>query len=309
MKKISLFLAGLMTSLAFVSCEDTEPRLEIPTNNNFLNTPPTAENFVYNLESIETINLTCSQPEYGVAVIPTYAVQVSLSEDFTTMPADEWIYNPEKAVAYCEIPFTSTVADMYVPAKDIAQGISTILGYSKIAEYEGRTPYSGDVYIRLRAYFPTLENDPYAITSNVIKLTVKSYATVREPGTIWLIGQPGGWTGPDASSADALMNWRLREKEDEIGSNVYYGTFEIKAGEFMFRFYSALTGWELDSWGIQKADAPMDIAFDAAGVYSGGITKGKGSYNVPGWQGGWVSITVDLNNQTVNFVKVDGPNQ
>ncbi len=225
------------------------------------------------------------------------------------MPADEWIYNPEKAVAYCEIPFTSTVADMYVPAKDIAQGISTILGYQKIAEYEGRTPYSGDVYVRLRAYFPTLENDPYAITSNVIKLTVKSYATVREPGTIWLIGQPSGWTGPDASSADALMNWRLREKEDEIGSNVYYGTFEIKAGEFMFRFYSALTGWELDSWGIQKADAPMDIAFDAAGVYSGGITKGKGSYNVPGWQGGWVSITVDLNNQTVNFVKVDGPNQ
>lgn len=307
MKKISLLLAGLLTSLAFISCEDTEPRAEVPTNNNFLNTPPTAENFVYDLESIETINLTCSQPDYGVAVIPTYAVQVSLSPDFATLPEDKWIFDAENAVPYAEIPFTSTSADMDVPAVDIAQGISTILGYKKIGDYEGRTPYSGYVYLRLRSYFPTMESDTYTVISNVIRLNVVGYATVREPGTIWLIGTPSNWTAPDASSAEALSNWRLRESEDAIGSQVYYGTFEFGANP-MFRFYSKLTGWDGgDSWGYKKDDQATDTPLNSDGVYEGTIGMGKGSYTIVGFEGGWLSLTVNLKDGKVKFAKVDAP--
>lgn len=308
MKKLSLLLAGMLASLAFVSCEDTEPRAEVPTDNNFLNTPPTAENFVYDLESMETVNLTCSQPDYGVAVIPTYAVQVSLSPDFSTLPEDKWIFNKENAVPYAEIPFTSTQADMDVPASDIAQGISTVLGYKKITEYEGRTPYSGPIYVRLRAYFPTLENDTYTVLSNVIKLNVVGYATVREPGTLWLIGTPTNWAAPDAASAETLSDWRLRESEDEIGSQTYYATFEIPAGTLTFKFYSKLTGWDGgDAWGYTANDGDNEISLDAEGVYDGTIVKGKGNYMISSWDGGYLSFTVDLKNGKVKFVKVEAP--
>lgn len=35
-----------------------------------------------------------------------------------------------------------------MPGKDIANGISTIFGYSDISQYEGRTAYSGPIYLR-----------------------------------------------------------------------------------------------------------------------------------------------------------------
>ena len=50
----------------------------------------------------------------------------------------------------------------------------------------------------------------------------------------------------------------------------------------------------------------MDIVMED-NEYSGTITVGKGSYNIPGWPGGWVKMTVDLKNKTVNFKVVDGP--
>lgn len=311
MKKISLFFACLIASIAFISCEeDPEPRVKAPATNDFLNIPPTAENFVYDLENCGAINLTCSQPDYGVAVIPTYAVQVSLSEDFATLPSAEWIYDETVAVPYVELPFSSTQADMEVPAIDVAQAISTILGYKKIDEYAGRTPYSGDIYVRLRSYFPTLGEDSYTnVISNVIKLKVESFATVRVPGVIYLVGVPAGnWTEPSSSNADLFENWKLSETEDGIGSKIYHGTFYIESGQFTFRFYTALTGWENDSFGAKGPDEDEAITL-TDGVYEGIIMKGKGKYAYAGWPGGWLQITVDLKEYKVTFVEVDGPNQ
>lgn len=313
MKKISLFIACLIATVALVSCdEDTEPRVKAPTDPNFLNTPPIAENFVYDLANCEAVNLTCSQPDYGVAVIPTYTVQISLSEDFVSAPPAEWVYNDSLAVSYVELPFSSTQADMEVPALDVAQGISTILGYQKLEEYEGRTPYNGPVYVRLRSCLSSLGadlgDDNYTnIVSNVIKLNVQSYATVRVPGVIYLVGSPTGWTTPDMANIDTYENWKLSETDDGVGSKVYYGTFNIPAVP-EFRFYTALTGWELDSFGCQDADAAVDIVM-TDGAFTGQGMKGKGKWKITNWTGGWMKIKVDLNTYNVEFVKVDDPNE
>ena len=74
----------------------------------------------------------------------------------------------------------------------------------------------------------------------------------------------------------------------------------------MFRFYTALTGWDADSYGSQADDNPIDCALDG-GVYNGPIVKGKGSFNFPNWEGGKMKITVDLakeNNYKVTMQKV-----
>ncbi|MCD8386124.1 MAG: hypothetical protein LUD17_04440, partial [Bacteroidales bacterium] len=85
------------------------------------------------------------------------------------------------------------------------------------------------------------------------------------------------------------------------------------AGEFQFRFYSKLGDWNYNSIGSQDDDAPVDIsAWMANGSYSGACfydpdteKAGKGSWSVPDWAGGDVSMTVNLNDLTVEFTTAE----
>jgi hypothetical protein len=117
---------------------------------------------------------------------------------------------------------------------------------------------------------------------------------------IFLVGAPSGWTGPSADNAAHYEAFKLFDLED---NGVYTGTFTIKAGEAMFRFYTALTGWDADSFGSQTEDAPVDIAL-ADGVYTGAAMAGKGSWNIPDWtEEGKLAISVDVPNGKVTFTK------
>ncbi len=308
MKKILLLFAVLLTAVTFSACSDDEdPKAYKPTDKNFLNVPPLSQQ-TYDLQTAGTVQLTCSQPDYGVGTTPMYGVQVSLSEDFTTVPTGEYVYDESAAVAYVELPYSTTNTTLEVPAKDVANGISTLLGYSDISQYEGRTPYSGPLYMRVRSYFPSLDGemaDFYSIESNVVKLdNVLGYATVRQPAWIYLVGAPEGWAGPVEANAEHYEPWKLYEADNAIGSDIYSATFMIPDGQFVFRFYKGLTGWDDDSYGSQKDDNPMDIAFDGD-AYSGPIVKGKGSYQVPGWTANYVKMTVNLKSMSVEFDIVD----
>lgn len=111
---------------------------------------------------------------------------------------------------------------------------------------------------------------------------------------IYVIGACQGW---DINS-DKIA---LRETED--GSNIYSGTFNVAAGEFMFRFYRALGDWESGSIGSQVEDSPVEIAVTAAGTTVAAV-EGKGAWSDPTWTGGDCSVTLDLNTMQVTFVKL-----
>ena len=61
----------------------------------------------------------------------------------------------------------------------------------------------------------------------------------------------------------------------------------------MFRFYTALTGWDADSYGSQVDDNALDFEF-TDGQFSSRIVKGKGSFNFPNWAGGDMEMTVNM---------------
>ena len=117
------------------------------------------------------------------------------------------------------------------------------------------------------------------------------------PDQIYLVGQPSEWKEPTQANATHYANWKLNQSS----TGVYEGSFDIASDQSMFRFYSALTGWDGgDSFGAQLNDAPVSVTM-TNNEYSGTIVRGKGSYQITNWQGGKMYITVDLKNLTVLF--------
>lgn len=325
MKKIFLFCAALLSMTAFSACQDdTDPKADRPTDNKFLNVPALA-NQTFVLEDVGAVEFTCSQPGYGVATTPTYTMQLSLTPDFKwSSDNDRYVYDPEKKKDFIDLgefaSFNTTNTTITVPAKIFAQGINDMLGYDKMEQFDGSRPlYAGKVYARVRSYFPYVNGDRaeyYTVLSNIVTLEdVRTYETVRLPGFIYVVGRfactdvkDDGWLGPEESNAAAYENYKLFEADDAIGSDIYSGTFMIPDDQFQFRFYTALTGWDDDSWGAQKDDNPVDIAFDGD-KYAGAIGGPgyKGSYQVPGWKANWVKMTVNLKSKEVTFEIVDAP--
>lgn len=316
MKKNILFTAALaFVGMLFSSCENnTDPKVQVPTQNqNFLNTPALA-NQTYVLNQTEGVDFTCSQPDFGgVATIPTYAVQVSLSRDFNSVPA-EWKYTGSDATPqnFIQLPSTYTRTSFTVPAREIADAVNGCRGYNDMDQLvpPAYRDYRGPVYVRLYAYFATADaatQEKYGVYSAPVELKqVVGYPTVRKPGYIYLVGAPEGWAGPTEANAAHYEDWMLYEADDQIGTSIYRATFDIPAGKFQFRFYKALTDWDGgDSMGSQSDDKPVDIELKD-GVYNGALSvPGKGSWQVPGWPGGKVSMVVNVKAKTVEFKKVD----
>ncbi len=325
MKKILLFCAALLSMTAFTGCkDDTDPKADRPADNNFLNIPPLA-NYNFDLKTAGAVEFTCSQPGYGVATTPAYTVQFSLAPDFKWDNAnDKYVYNAEKRMDNIDLAtfanFSTTNTTITVPSNIVAQAINAMLGYDKMEQFDGSRPvYSGKLYARVRSYFPDVNGDRYdyySIESNIVTLqSVQAYETVRLPGFIYVVGRfactdvnADGWLEPSETNAAAYEDWKLFEADDAIGSQIYNGTFMIPDGWFQCRFYTALTGWDKDSWGVQKDDNPVDIKFDG-GKYAGPIggPEYKGSYQVPDWTANWVKMTVNLKSKEVTFEIVDAP--
>lgn len=312
MKKINyIFLSIFAMLFAAVSCNspmDENPRLNEPTKF-ILNTPATAAEY-YELANDMSVNLTWSQPDYGFAAAVTYNVQVALNEDFTTPLA-------EGLDSYVELEEDFNVCDADVPGEKIAEAICKLRGIVDADSYIDEP--ARKVYFRVRAHILNYDgsNDeinniarPNTIaTSNVVALEkVKGYCAVKSPGYIYLVGAPEGWSGPTESNKEHYDAWRLYESKDKIGSKIYSGVFNIPAGQAIFRFYTALTGWDADSYGTQVDDSPIDIAL-TDDIYSGTLVKGKGSFSIPDWTGGSLKITVNMSNPAKMTVKFEAGGQ
>jgi hypothetical protein len=250
-----------------------------------MNTPALQDQYL-ELTEDGTFELTCSQPDYGYSAITNYSVEVSLTENF----------------AQYEVltPTEPTVARMTLKDSDLAIALCNLYGFTSDETYQDLP--ADRVYFRTVAELSGVEGSQ--ITSNVVYLNkVKFYLAVATPGYIYLVGAPEGWAGPTESNASHYADWRLYESNDAIGSKIYSGVFDIPAGSAMFRFYTALTGWDTDSYGSQVDDNPIEFSID--GVFSNDLVKGKGSFSFPDWPGGQMTIIVDMsieNNYSITIM-------
>jgi len=260
----------------------------------------TASEFVVNTSAVadqyiqlapgNTVNLTWSQPNYGVNTVVYYKVQVGLNDNGT-----------EKWGEYLETGFTS--CNVNISGEEIAKALCKLDGFATEDDYVDKG--YREVIMRVAADIKTTSSVEVAGT-NIVSNTVSfkhmaAYCNIPTKGTLWIIGSCCGWPEPSAGNKDKLVegNWFLTETE--IGSKIYHGVVEMPAGDLTFRFYSKLTGWDGgDSYGYQVDDVATNFEF-TNGVFSGTGTKGKGSYSFAGFAGGKLDITVDMNKGTVRF--------
>lgn len=278
MKKISILsFLMVMLGMTFTGCkEDTQPRLQVPDTFT-LNTPEFA-NQIYSVEQGGSLFFSCSQANYGLGTTPQYQLEVSKTADFTQSVLVEY--------------FTTNAA-MVIPAEPFATAVCSLYGWTAPEEVE-----VVPVYVRCISSIPN-GSDQYTIASNAVELKgVSVYFAVKLPDAIYLVGQPQGWK---------VEQGTMPLIETEVGSKIYKGTYEIPAGEFQFRFYDELGDWNKFSIGAQDADSPVAITF-TDGEYSGDCfydpttdAAGKGAWQVDGWEGGTVEMTVNLNSLTVVF--------
>ncbi len=281
MKKLSIFFACLVAVLGLSSCqEDTDPQYQNPTQF-VLNTPALA-NQLYELSEDGTIDLSWSQPDYGYAATAKYKVQISLD-------------GVDSTYVECNTEYKTCYAQ--VKASEIAEAICILRGIESEDDYTDEP--ARKVWVRIHSYISGIEGSD--IVSNAVVLNqVKEYCAIQSPGYIYLIGNVGNWTGPDAGNAAALADWRLFESETAIGSKIYSGVFDMPAGDLIFRFYTELSGWDGGaSVGLQAEDNPVTVTL-TDGAYNGTlVSPGKGSIQILGWEGGSMKITVNLNTMSV----------
>lgn len=297
MKKISYILTAACAVWALSSCEDSkDPVYHAPVEGSFsLYTPAMQDQYIV-LGEDGTLELTTSgQPDYGFSAVATYGAQLSLTNDFS---------DPE--AVYDLTPVDLHQSKILLKQNDVAQGFCALMGIEDEDTYNGLYPDGAPampLYFRATCSINGIEDS--GIISNVVAYNhLVPYFAVAVPGYIYLVGNmpDNEWNEPNAGNASIYANWRLFEPANAIGSKIYSGVFELGAAP-MFRFYTALTGWDADSYGYIVDDNATDFPdFTGEGSWTGSMIKGKGAYSFPNFAGGQVTIVVDMsveNNMTV----------
>lgn len=278
---------ALLMGISFTSCkQDTQPRLDKPTEFH-LNEPPMM-NQTYILSADNGVDLTVSQPNYGLGVVTSYQTQISFTEDFAQFENIETISNQAKIA---------------ISGEEMAQAMCKLMGYVNNDTENLFSPEARDVYVRVRAFVPNADYSD--ITSNTIKLMVKPYKAVKLPARLYVIGQVSGW---DINNGAIF----IEEPANGVGGKVFVGNVNFSADDAAggFRFYTQLGAWgdngQLPSIGSNADDGNnAEVMVDEAGTYKGACVAGKGNWNITNWPGGEMKITVDLNTMKVIFEKAE----
>lgn len=176
MKKM-IYLFILVFSLStLVACSDDEgtPVFTEPTE--FVLNVPKYASGIYDLKNTATIQLTCSQPDYGFTAATCYTVEIALDQAFEKNATLDTKYSTAK---------------MEVDAQEVAVAISNLLGVNEDEFPKAPIP----LYVRLTASALTDNKSEIAgstITSNIIELpqVLPYYAlpAVTLPTNLYLIG-------------------------------------------------------------------------------------------------------------------------
>ena len=256
---ISWLLALLaVVTLGFTACDtdtDSNPTLDLShVGEGFpLNVPANAENNTYDLANATSLELTCSQPNYGgMPLMVRYYVQVSLTEDFASFK--------ELATSY-------TTAKMAVNAREINDAMVELFQEANPDTDYPATPRA--LYIKLRAVIDGTDNmgETY---SNVITLP-SVLATYQAPEAtfetqLYVVGQAIG---------EAWSTWKpVPQIYDMPGCyyTVVYvpeGTgFKWGAYEQDWRGYDRIRNWDDVAGADVSASSDGNIVFANGGWYT-----------------------------------------
>ena len=202
MKKISILAFLFAGMLSFSSCEsdrDSNPVLQEPTE--FVLNVPAYVNTIYDLANSTSIELTCSQPDFGFTAPAVYAVQVALDQSFEN---------------YIQLDTKYSTAKMNVDAKELAVALTNL--YVANGKTEADFPLQTKTYIRLVAELNSATSTIASITSNVIELPVVrvefALPPVLLPETVYVVGNHNGWIWGNSLPATPVwgttdMWWRM----------------------------------------------------------------------------------------------------
>lgn len=289
-----LFAAFAMLFTACSSDRDDNPKLGLNhTATDFVvNTSAVADQYIQ-LSPTNNVNLTWSQPNYGVNTVVNYKVQVGLVENGDVKWSD----------GYLETSYTS--CNVQLSGEEIAKAICKLDGFATEDDYVDMG--FREIAMRVAANIQTTTSqlvEGTEIMSNVVSFKhMAAYCNIPTKAKLFIIGSCCNWPEPVASQKQTLIDGGWFVEETEIGSNKFHGVVEMPAGDLTFRFYSKLTGWGSDdnpegSIGHQAKDEAKEFTLP----HSGDCMPGKGSWTFTGFPGGKLEITVDLNNKNVSFV-------
>lgn len=274
-------MAGALLGAASCS-QDRDPVLQTPTKF-VLNVPAMQDQYI-ELQEGNTLELVASQPDYGYSAVALYSAEMSLTEDFKESIALE--------------PVNKNLARMSFKQDAVATGLCELSGVTDTESFNAKFPNGMEpmkVFFRAICELDGVEGS--RIVSNVVSYDkLKGYFAVPVPGFIYLVGSPEGWAGPTEDNAAHYAEWRLFEPDNAIGSKVYSGVFDMPDAP-MFRFYTALTGWDADSYGSQADDNPIEYPDFTSGSFTAPVVKGKGAYSFPNFAAGKMTVVVDMSDE------------
>jgi starch-binding outer membrane protein SusE/F len=254
MKKISIILFLMLGLLSVAtSCKDgrdDNPRYQDPTTF-VLNTPKYA-NGEYDLKNTSTIQLTCSQPDYGYAAPVEYYVQVSRTDN-----------NWDKADSVQTLSTPYTTCKMDVDAAQLDLAICQTLNLTG----ESDMP-TGDipVYIRLKANVTGMDSS--VIYSNSIKLpNVKAFYSLPDvvlPTSMYMVGKFCSWNWEDAAEM-------VPANDNSGNAGIFWCIRYVKAGEgFKFNAAKAWDGGQFGFGGdnVKIKNSVATVTADADGNFT-----------------------------------------
>lgn len=204
MKKIfnSMLLAMVAALPMLTSCSDdndSNPTVTQPTEFT-INQSPLAEQYIQ-LASDNNVYLTWSQPNYGFNALATYQIQVGLMKDGNVT------WNTKNgAPKYLKTTFTTCKAT--ISGDEIAESICDLDGFKDADSYADQ----GFREVALRVYSSLFDANGEEIPNTGIVsdnyVTFKhmaAYNAVKSPAYIYLVGNPTGWTTPNAGNLETYI--------------------------------------------------------------------------------------------------------
>lgn len=275
MNKLHIFGMMALAMVGFTSCEaDDDPKLQEPTEF-VLNTPPFATQ-LYDLTPTGVIELTCSQPNYGLTLATTYGVEISMLENFgdgQPAPGED-----EAPYSVTLVPVNPQSAVIQLQESQIASAICAMRGITSEEEYTDIPAHP--LYVRALAH---INNQPATkITSNVVTLTqVKGYCAF-EAENVAVLYTPGNSNGWDQSKSQYLA---------EYAPGQFKGLVYIN-GEFKF---TNQPDWNGTNYGLDSA---------AEDGLSGTLSTDGGAGNLAMPTAGEGLYFADVNTTTLTYTLV-----